>query len=68
MKKKMRDMERKLRKARTKEVYQDSRSVRRGEKLTLPELSTAPAFPEWRRKFRDAVKEAAGRHYDEAWR
>ena len=68
MKKNMRDIKRKLRKARAAEVYEDGRSVRKGEKLTLPELTTAPAFPEWRRKFRDAVKEAAGRHYDEAWR
>ena len=64
----MRDIKRKLRKARAAEVYEDGRSVRKVEKLTLPELTTAPAFPEWRRKFRDAVKEAAGRHYDEAWR
>ena len=64
----MRDIKRKLRKARAAEVYEDGRSVRKGKKLTLPELTTAPAFLEWRGKFRDAVKEAAGRHYDEAWR
>ena len=49
--------------------FEERRSSRRGEyKLALPELTIAPAFPEWRRKFREAVKEAAGNRYEKARR
>ena len=74
MKTELRRAKRKLREKKTKkasdtEDLEEPRSSRKVyDKLSLPELTTAPAFPEWRRKFRDAVKEAAGRHYDAAWR
>ena len=70
MKKKLRDYKRKLRKKKSADAenFEERRSSRKGfEKLTLKELTTAPAFPEWLRHFREAVKEAAGSHGDEAW-
>ena len=66
--KKNRDLKRELRGKKSEDVFEERRGSRRTvDKLSLSELTTAPAFPEWRRRFRDAVVEAAGSRHEEAW-